>query len=640
MTDRHIKMVDLLTIMGAIVIGFVILAVFLYFKYPTLSDDLSYFKKLARIGVWLGYTVVMRRTILDVFEKWVYKQPNKPCILFGDETHTYLDVDKQANKLAHYLKNSNLLKIKDVACIFMYNEPAYAYSWLAFTKLGATTSLINVNLRGRSLLHCITASKAAVIMCGKDQALVDALSEIEEDLHNQDIKVLVYGKRDQKVPDGMVNVESHLRNASVQPLSSDFRAAIKKGVKAGHSAFYIFTSGTTGLPKPARMSHRRLLLASQIQSLFDMDSSDIIYIPLPMYHSAGMCIGLVNVLRAGATAALRPKFSASHFWEDVRKYRANVIQYIGETCRYLLAQPKRDDDGQYPVPIKLALGNGMRSDLWIQFKNRFNIQRIGEFYGATEANFMIFNLDGKVGAVGRYSPFVKAISGNIQILKCDVVTAEPERDASGMCIPQPLGVPGLMALRVDLVAPVEGYVASKKVNEKKLIHDVKRKGDTYFNTGDLLMVDEEFYIYFNDRIGDTFRWKGENVSTTEVALVVEEFPQISESNVYGVEVPGCEGRCGMVAVVLSCDHSAFDWPKFYKHVTNYLPGYACPKFLRIRQHMMVTSTFKHMKVELVKEGFNPSQIADTLYIMDAPNKTYMPLDAGVYQHVRDGKIKL
>ncbi|HEX3346063.1 MAG TPA: AMP-binding protein, partial [Polyangiaceae bacterium] len=402
---------------------------------------------------------------------------------------------------------------------------------------------------------------------------------------------------------------------------------------------YIYTSGTTGSPKAARLSHLRFLAIGDVLSVFvDATPDDVLYDVLPLYHTAGGVMLPALSLFAGATLVLRRKFSASAFWDDVRRYRVTGFQYIGELCRYLLAQPAKPDDRRND--LRFAVGNGLRPDVWPAFRDRFGIPRIHEFYGATEGNVVLMNLDNRVGAVGRV--LLKPIS-NARIIRYDVDRDAHPRDAKGFCVEAERGEVREMIGRLPFskrmaLGRFEGYTSGADT-ERKVLHGVFRKGDAWFRTGDLMRQDARGYFYFVDRIGDTYRWKGENVSTQEVAELLAPFPGVQMANVYGARVEGTDGRAGMVALLLH-EGTAFDGKSFYAFVTERLPRYACPVFVRVQAEADLTGTFKLRKVDLQKQGFDPALVAEPLFARDDAARAYVPLTREVHADICGGKWAL
>ncbi|XP_009577765.1 PREDICTED: very long-chain acyl-CoA synthetase-like, partial [Fulmarus glacialis] len=390
------------------------------------------------------------------------------------------------------------------------------------------------------------------------------------------------------------------------------------------------------LPKAAVITELKLMMVANLARLCGLRPDDVIYTTLPLYHSAGLLIGVGGCFEVGATCVLRAKFSASQFWDDCRRYNVSVIQYVGELMRYLCNTPKRANDREHGV--RLALGNGLRAEVWKEFLQRFGPISIWEFYGATEGNAGFINYTGKIGAVGRANMFLKSFSP-FELIKYNVEEDEPVRDKRGLCIPVCPGETGLLVIKITKNTPFHGYAGDSQKTERKILRDVLVKGDAFFNSGDLLMMDHEKFIYFQDRVGDTFRWKGENVATTEVEATLAMVNFIQEVNVYGVHVPGCEGRCGMAAIRLKAGTS-FEGENLYAFTRDTLPSYATPRFVRIQDALEITGTFKQCKGNLVKEGFDPNVIKDPLFFRDDKKKSYVPLNPDIYAAILDMKLNL
>ncbi|XP_061872438.1 long-chain fatty acid transport protein 6 isoform X3 [Colius striatus] len=355
-----------------------------------------------------------------------------------------------------------------------------------------------------------------------------------------------------------------------------------------------------------------------------------------LLHCVSSCEPKILVVGAGATCVLKKKFSASQFWSDCKKYNVTVIQYIGELCRYLCSQPVKEGEKNHKV--RLAVGNGVRNDVWREFLDRFGAVKICEFYGATEGNICFMNHTGKIGSIGRTNFFYKLFFP-FDLIKYDFQKDEPIRNKHGWCEKVKKGEAGLLISKVTAKTPFFGYAGNKRHTENKLLCEVFKKGDLYFNTGDLLVQDHENFLYFWDRIGDTFRWKGENVATTEVSDVIAMLDFIQEANVYGVSVPDHEGKAGMASLILK-QNMSLDLEQMHKQVVTYLPSYACPLFLRVQEKMEMTGTFKQQKFRLVDEGFNPSTITDPLYFLDNSKKAYVLLTKEVHEMILSGKVKL
>ncbi|XP_051545346.1 long-chain fatty acid transport protein 2-like [Myxocyprinus asiaticus] len=608
----------------------VLLLYALRYRYPYFIKEALFVFRLFSVGYRLSKRKTSKPyyTLVDRFLDSVKKNPNKAFIRFQDDTYTYLDSDKRSNKIAMtLLKHANLHE-GDTVALLMGNEPMFLWIWLALAKIGCSAAFLNYNIRSKSLLHCFSCSGAGVLIAAAE--LQDAVEEVVPALREQG--VLVYILTDNVNTEGMQSLTDKIRQASDESIPADLRA----NVTFSSPAVYIYTSGTTGLPKAALINHQKLWAMSFYQFLCGVTSDDLFYVNLPLYHSAGFCLGFLGSIERGATVVLRRKFSASQFWNDCRKYNVTVIQYIGETMRYLCNTPKRFSDQVHNV--RIAFGNGLRADVWRTFISRFGQIDIKEFYGATEGNMSFMNFAGKIGAVGRMNTFHKKLNP-YAFIKFDQEQEMPVRNADGFCQEVAKGETGLLVSKITQRSPFYGYARDPKQTQKKKLYNVFEKGDVYFNSGDLFRVDQENFIYFQDRVGDNFRWKGENVSTNEVSDMMTMSTSIDEANVYGVTVPGHEGRIGMAVIVLK-EGQQFDCDGIFSHVTTYLPSYARPRFIRIQNCLAVTCTFKQLKVRLVEEGFNPAVINDPLFILDDTVKSYRPLTHEIYQSIHEGHFKL
>ncbi|KAE8617465.1 hypothetical protein XENTR_v10009083 [Xenopus tropicalis] len=595
---------------------------------PYLWQDLRFAFQVFRYVRFVERCIKNSRTVLDIFLHQVSIRPDKNFILFQDQAYTFKEVDLKSNQIAWALNKHAKVKQGDCVALFLGNEPAYIWIWIGLCKLGCSMACLNYNIRLKSFLHCFRSSGAKVLIAAPE--LRNAVEEVLPTLKEQNVQIFYLSR--ESATDGVDSLLDKVEAASDNPVPKSYRSE----VNAKSTALYIYTSGTTGLPKAAIVNHGRLLMSSSLSTLAGVTSTDVVYIPLPLYHSAGMMIGVRGCIQKGACCVLRSKFSASQFWDDCRKYNVTVVQYIGEIFRYLCNTPKKDNDKNHRV--RLALGNGIRPDVWKEFVHRFGNIKIFEFYAATESNAVFFNYTGKVGAMGR-SSFLQKLLRPYGLVKYDVEKDEIVRDASGHCISVKTGETGLLIAKINTVAPFTGYAGDKAQTEKKKLQNVFKNGDLYFNTGDLVMTDKEGFIYFQDRVGDTFRWKGENVATTEVADIVGMADFIEEANVYGVSVPYHEGRIGMVSIKLK-EGKEFDGRKLYSTIADLLPTYARPRFVRIQDEMDITGTFKQRKVALVKDGFNPLTIKDALYFLDDSKKTYKPMDIHIYNAIQQNELKL
>jgi fatty-acyl-CoA synthase len=372
-----------------------------------------------------------------------------------------------------------------------------------------------------------------------------------------------------------------------------------------------------------------------LSQLLGIETDETIYAPLPLYHGESLFVGFAPAFRAGGAFASRRRFSARAFLDDVRRHEAVAFVYVGELCRYLLRLPPTPRDRDHR--LRVAAGAGLRPDIWTAFQERFGIARIIEMYGATEGNIALHNADGRVGSVGRPHPLLE---DTVRLARVDLARGELVRGPDGLCIPCTADEPGELLGRVGGPAAMEydGYT-ERAATEQKIARDVFAPGDAWFRTGDLLRHDGDGYYYFVDRIGDTFRWKGENVATQEVADALNGAPGVTETNVYGVPVPSADGRAGMAAVVLA-EGARFDGTAFYAHAERHLPGYARPAFVRIVPEMDVTGTLKQRKHTLAAEGYDPGQVSDPLFIRDDAARTYVPLTPAALEEIRRGRRRL
>jgi len=567
-------------------------------------------------------------TFSDKIEELARTKPNNVAIYFEDRTLTYRQYNEEANKYARWMQKQGLGR-GDVVALMMENRPEYLVAWLGIVKAGGTAALINTNLTKGPLAHCLNISGADHLVLGAE--LAENFSTASDHLERP-MTVWTTGGQVQ----GANDLDAALAQLPGDPLPAD----IRKDVTQDDNALFIYTSGTTGNPKAARIPHVRLnSMMGAFAAGTNASEKDRMYVVLPLYHSAGGVCAVGTTLTVGGSVILRRKFSATHFWDDAVKYKATLFQYIGELCRYLLNTEKHPKERKHK--LRMAVGNGLRPEIWKAFQQRFRIPHVLEFYGATEGNVALMNFDGTTGAIGRIPGWAKA-KFNVEIVKFDIENEQPVRGADGFCIKAEPGEAGeaLGKITDDPDQPTgrfDGY-AKKEETEKKILRNVFEEGDAWFRTGDLLRQDKLGYFYFVDRIGDTFRWKGENVATSEVAEAISVFPGVKEANVYGVHVPGADGRAGMASIV--AENGTLDLDKFHAQMQKELPDYAVPVFLRIQPEMEVTGTFKHRKVELVKEGFDPSAIPEPIYFNCPVQKKYIPVDQALYGQICSGEFRL
>ncbi|HEX5062996.1 MAG TPA: long-chain-acyl-CoA synthetase, partial [Kofleriaceae bacterium] len=524
-------------------------------------------------------------SIGSLIEQNAKLRPNAAAILYEDRRYSARDVHEMSNRWANWLAARGVGK-GDVISVLLENRPEALLIIGGIVKLGAIAAVINTKQRGRTLQHSLAVAKARLHLVGEE--LWDSFVEVRDAIGASDNVAWVREQTSARVPAGAIDAAAAVANASLTT------PAALADVRLGDPAFYIYTSGTTGLPKASIMSHNRWTKAAGAfgMSALAVTEADVIYLALPLYHNNALTVAWASAVSGGAALAIRRKFSVSNFWEDIRKFRATAFIYIGELCRYLLNAEPRPDDRKHSV--RAICGNGLRPDIWKAFKTRFGIDEVYEFYAASEGNIAfvnLLNLDATVGLCP--APYA--------LVKYDIDRDEPLRGPDGHMVRVGRGEIGLLIGEVTERYAFDGYT-DKAASEKKLFRDVFRKGDVWFNSGDLLRDQGFRHAQFIDRVGDTFRWKGENVSTNEVAEALNTFHQVAESTVYGVQVPGTDGRCGMAALVLRCAVNDFDLRGFTRHVESQLPAYARPLFLRVRPELEVTGTFKQVKSDLRRQG--------------------------------------
>jgi fatty-acyl-CoA synthase len=587
-------------------------------------------RKSEGVGVWRRewlYLTGLVRTLLrvrsiapgsanlvtDDLEAAVDRWAANRALSFEGASLTYGELDALANRFAHWGLAQGLARGARVA-VLLPNRLEYLPLWFGLSKIGVAAALINHQLTGEALSHCLDLSGATL-------CITDATTSAA-------FEAVATGMREWRL-DGALGEALAAASSSRPPRCG------RAGLTARDTALLIYTSGTTGLPKAARISHMRAQLYMRgFAGATGATPADRIYLTLPLYHATGGLCATGAALLNGASVALRGTFSASHFWDEVRAEGATMFAYIGELCRYLVNHPPAANERGHK--LRLAFGNGLSRDVWREMLDRFAVPRVLEFYGSTEGNVSLFNFDGGLGAVGRIPPWLAPLF-NVALARFDVEAQAPERGADGFCIPCANGEAGecLGAIHGGARGEFAGYV-DPAASEKKVLRGAFRSGDAWFRTGDLMRRDGDGYFYFVDRVGDTFRWKGENVSTGEVADALMAAPGVTEATVYGVAVPHHEGRAGMAAVVAG---EGFDLEVLRAVIEGSLPPYAQPLFLRLTAALAVTGTFKPRKLDLVADGFDPARIAAPLYFHDR-GAAFVPLTPALFAQIVSGEVRL
>ena len=547
-------------------------------------------------------------------ERTAARFPAHTAVIFEGQSLTWAELNAKANRCSSALRAQGLVA-GDAVSLIMENRIEFLTSLIALNKLGAITALINTNLVGSPLIHCIKITKSKMCIFGEER--LQEIADVKSDPGLECVKNWLFVKDagKQLCPAWATNLEEGAEN-NTNPAQTNQNTL-------ADVALYMYTSGTTGLPKASVITNRRFLLSSALsyKAGIKCKENDCIYLCLPLYHGTGLFLGAGAAFSTGACMFIRRKFSGSNFLHEVREHRATCFIYIGELCRYLLNIPAQPDD--HNTPLTRMMGNGLRPDVWHEFKNRFGVERIAEFYGSSEGNVAFINMLNKDCTVG-------STSVPIALVKYDVDADEIVSDENGHCVLVADGEPGLLLGKITEKTSFEGYT-SKEETEKKILRDIFETGDAWFNTGDLMKtVDVGFslglrHFQFVDRVGDTFRWKSENVSTNEVGEIINAHTQIDFCNVYGVEIPKADGRAGMASLVLTEGLDTLDIESFSNHVNEHLPAYARPVFLRIQSEMDTTGTFKMVKGELRKEGYDLDQVNDLIFILKPRSDTYVRL---------------
>ncbi|WP_375192162.1 long-chain-acyl-CoA synthetase [Marinobacter sp.] len=552
---------------------------------------------------------------------------HRPAVLFEDRVITWSELNGWANRIARYLQEQGLSK-GDAIAVFLENRPELLAVVAGAAKLGVACAMLNTSQKGKVLEHSIGLNEPKMVVVGEE--LLDTFEGIRANLHTRhprpfqflaDINTLnAFGE----APEGYTNMAEQ-----VSTFNSD-NLVLTNPPRMGDTAIYLFTSGTTGLPKAAPGSHRKFVKAYGGFGLMSlaMEPEDVLYCTLPLYHGTALLVCWGSVLAGGSAIALRRKFSASAFWDDVRRYRATTFGYVGELCRYLLNQPPGPQDRNHS--LTKMIGNGLRPSIWKEFKDRFGIKTVAELYASSEGNIgfsNFFNMDNTVGFSTAPYKLVKFHEG----------TRDPIRDKKGFMKEVAKGEPGLLIGEITKKWSFEGYT-QKDATEKSILRNAFKKGDAWFNTGDVLREIGFGHLQFVDRMGDTFRWKGENVSTTEVENIIDGSGLVEEAIVYGVEIPGTNGKAGMVTLVPQSNGQSFDVNGLFRYLRDNLPAYAVPVFLRVTNAIEKTGTFKYRKVDIQKLGYSLRD-GESVYAWLPGTDGYTLLTPELVSEIESGSVR-
>jgi fatty-acyl-CoA synthase len=570
--------------------------------------------------------------LLDSIQRRAATCPEAPALLSATECFSYRELIETSNRYARWALAHKLGR-ETTICLLMSNRPEYMAIWLGLSAAGCSVALLNTKLVGASLAHCISAVSASHIIVAAD--LFESM-DASVALSGMSVATWLHGGARAEIP----NIHDEVVSLSGDPLGEDERAAIAGGpVTIKDRALCIYTSGTTGLPKAVNISHGRIMQWSRwFAGLAQISTTDRLYNCLPMFHSVGGIVATGPLLTSGGAVIIGGEFSARQFWGDITRWDCTLFQYIGELCRYLLQTAPSPEQNSHH--IRMCIGNGLRPEIWADFKSRFQIPRILEFYAATEGGVSLFNVEEEPGSLGRIPGYL-AHRFPIELIQWDEHKEAPLRNLDGVCIrcaPDEIGE-ALAPIAAKPTSPgnaFEGYT-DERATEKKILRNVFETGDAWFRTGDLMRRDARGYFYFVDRIGDTFRWKGENVSTTEVEQTICGCPGVRQACVYGVSIPRTDGRAGMAAILADTE---FSLENLEAHLSGHLPEFARPIFLRLCAAIETTSTFRTIKDRFLRDGYDPAATTDKLFFRDRQARAYAPLDGAQFERIQTGRIIL
>ena len=558
------------------------------------------------------------------FEKAVKRNPQGIALLFEDQSYSYRALNEWANQIAHYYLSLGAKK-GDVIAVMVENRPELIATIVALAKIGVTIALVNTSQVGKVLAHSINLVNPIAVIAGEEVRA--AIDEIRQDLNVAQDRFHWFADQETRKHAGTAP-KDYVNLAQQIDQFPKFNPSTTRTVTGKDGLFYIYTSGTTGLPKAVIFTHSRWTLAyGTYGHILNLGKDDVMYVTLPLYHATGVVVCWCGVIAGSATLAVRRKYSTSAFWKDVQKFNASAIGYVGELCRYLIDAPTTELDRAHRVTK--MIGNGMRPNIWGKFKERFGVQEVLELYASSEGNVgfsNIFNFDNTVG----FSPTPYAI------VEFDKEKNELVRDKKGHCKKVKTGEVGLLIGKITSRSPFDGYTDPEK-NKSVILKDVFTKGDSYFNTGDLVRDIGFRHAQFVDRLGDTFRWKGENVSTTEVENMVCEYHKIAEAVVYGVEIPNTNGRAGMAAITLvdGEELNEADLSAMVNVFKKCLPSYAIPVFLRVQAKVETTGTFKYQKNKLKEDAFNPAKTSERLLVLLPGATAYCDVNAEIFNNIQN-----
>ncbi len=532
------------------------------------------------------------------------RTPQRPALLCGDERCSYGELRARIDATAAVLEAEGI-RSGDVVALVGENSIDYVTILLALTRLGAAAALPSSELDGPLLEHALKSARCRAVIAEASLGTRVDVAELG----------LRYG--DEAWRRRVAEARSGPRVPFRCESSADFA--------------YVFSSGTTGVSKACRVSHRRARLSSTAFSrlVHGLRASDVLYCPLPLYHASPLLLGLGATLVAGATLALRPRFSASALLDDVRRFEATVMLYVGELGRAWLAQPASPHDREHR--LRTLVGNGMNARIWAGLRERFAIPHIREFYAASEFPGAVVNITDHVGSVG-HLPFGRL--RGYRLVRVDADDGRIVRDATGRAIECGEDEPGELVLRLrpsaaEPTGEYLGYVGEGP-NAERIARDLFEPGDLYCRSGDLLRRDRVGHYYFVDRLGDTYRFKSQNVSTREVEDAFSDLPGVVSAISLGVRLPSLDGKLGLLALEVDSNFSIESVAQRMQR----LPRAMRPGVVRLVERIRLTPSLKYKKSDIARQGVDPICVAGPLFFRDGDE--LRPLDPEAFARISDG----
>uniref|UniRef100_A0A336MUP2 Very long-chain fatty acid transport protein n=1 Tax=Culicoides sonorensis TaxID=179676 RepID=A0A336MUP2_CULSO len=634
--------ISFIGILSSFLVGYVLALVLtlslLYGNRPTkifcfassIKRDLVGLWRLNRIEYKVNSWIKSNKTVGQLLEETAQQYPDKIALMMNDKKITFDQANLFSNRIATYFKSQGYQK-GDTFALFMDTKIEYSLFWFGLSKIGVISSLINHNLRSKTLIHSINVANCTAVIVSTE--LYDELNDVRIELDMERLSIYVYDELNDTIES--LNEKTNYKR-KINEISVEIEDFDRTNLNSHDVLLYVYTSGTTGLPKPVIVTHARFMkLAMDGYYMYPLYKNDRIYNPLPLYHIAGGIIGIGLVFLNGISMVLRKKFSVSNYWKDCIQYDCTVAKYVGEICRFLLSNPENPEDTAHNV--RLMYGIGLRKQIWHQFQTRFQIKDIRELYGSTEGNIHLVNITNEPGSVG-FLPWCFKFKNKFVLVKCDE-EGKIMRNSSARCLKCNPGEPGIAIGQISqssIKNSFLGYV-DQEANKRKILTDVFEDGDAYYNSEDILVKDLINNFYFKDRTGDTFRWRGENVSTMEVEIIISNIVDLKDCIVYGVNVPHTEGKAGMAAIV--DHHNKIDMKYLSDCVGKELPYYARPVFLRILPRIPITSTCKSIKKDFKTEGFDIQRIKDKLYFLNEDGM-YREMTKSDFNDIMNGRTKL